>query len=326
MLQVQDLCVSFRTPNGRLVPVIDTVNLTVGADQSVGLVGESGSGKTMLCRSLIGTLKRHGAVVTGGRILLDDQDLADADEQTWRKVRGRVIAYIPQSSLASLNPVLTIETQLVEAVAAVRPVSRAEGRVEALRLLELVRIPRAAQVLGQRSHELSGGMRQRVVIATALAQRPRLLIADEPTTALDVTVEHQILTLIDDLRAEFGMSLILVSHDLAVIDEVCDSVVVMYAGASVEAGALARFGTTQRHPYSHALRQSRVDSAEPGQALQTIGGETPSVGRWPDGCRFWPRCAFVAEACRTGRQPALVALDGQWTACIRAEEIGPLHA
>src|ERR1700680_3133989 len=136
MLQVQDLCVSFRTPNGRLLPVIDTVNLPVGADESVGVVGESGSGKTMLCRSLIGTLKRHGAVVTGGRMLLDDQDLAQADERAWRKVRGRVIGYVPQSSLASLNPVLTIETQLVEAVAAVRPISGAEGRVEALRLLD----------------------------------------------------------------------------------------------------------------------------------------------------------------------------------------------
>jgi oligopeptide/dipeptide ABC transporter ATP-binding protein len=326
MLQVQDLCVSFRAPNGQLLPVIDTVNLTVGADQAVGVVGESGSGKTMLCRSLIGTLGRHGAVVVGGRILLDGQDLAQADERAWRKVRGRVIGYVPQSSLASLNPVLTIETQLVEAVAAVRPLSRAAGRVEALRLLELVRIPRAEQVLGQRAHELSGGMRQRVVIATAVAQRPRLLIADEPTTALDVTIEHQILTLIDDLRAEFGMSLILVSHDLAVIDDVCDSVMVMYAGASVEAGALGRVESTQRHPYSHALRQSRVDSAEPGQPLETIGGEAPSVGRWPAGCRFWPRCAFVAQPCRSGGQPPLMALDGQWTACIRAEEIGPLHA
>jgi oligopeptide/dipeptide ABC transporter ATP-binding protein len=326
LLRVEDLCVSFRTPDGRLLPVIDSVNLTVGADESVGVVGESGSGKTMLCRSLIGTLKRHGAVVTGGRIVLDGHDLARADERIWRRVRGRVVGYVPQSSLASLNPVLTIETQLFEAVAAVRPISRAEGRAEALRLLELVRIPRAAQVLQQRSHELSGGMRQRVVIATALAQRPRLLIADEPTTALDVTVEHQILMLIEDLRREFGMSLILVSHDLAVIDEVCDSVVVMYAGAAVEAGARARISTAQRHPYSHALRMSRVDAAEPGQPLETIGGETPSVGDWPEGCRFWPRCPFARDACRTGPQPPLMQLGGQWTACIRAEEIGPLHA
>jgi oligopeptide/dipeptide ABC transporter ATP-binding protein len=326
VLRVQDLQVSFRSPDGRLVPVIDAANLTVGTNESLGVVGESGSGKTMLCRSLIGTLARHGAVVTGGQILLGDQDLAQADEATWRKMRGRVIGYVPQSSLASLNPVLTIETQLVEAVAVVRPVSAAEGRVEALRLLELVRIPRATQVLHQRSHELSGGMRQRVVIATALAQHPRLLIADEPTTALDVTVEHQILMLIDDLRAEFGLSLILVSHDLAVIDEVCDKVVVMYAGASVEACDRGRLAHTQRHPYSHALRVSRVDTAEPGQPLETIGGETPSVGRWPTGCRFWPRCSFAVEVCKVGSQPQLMEVGGHSTACIRATEIGPLHA
>jgi oligopeptide/dipeptide ABC transporter ATP-binding protein len=325
LLQVDKLSVAFQTPDG-LVPVLDTVNLEVDIDQSVGVVGESGSGKTMLCRSLIGTLKRHAAVVTGGRILLDGQDLARADERTWRRVRGRVVGYVPQSSLASLNPVLTVETQLVEAVAAVRQVSNAEGRAEAQRLLELVRIPRAAQVLGQRSHELSGGMRQRVLIATALAQRPRLLIADEPTTALDVTVEHQILMLLEDLRKEFGMALILVSHDLAVIDEVCDDVVVMYAGASMESGPRSLLATTQRHPYSHALRASRVDVAEPGRELETIGGETPSVGRWPAGCRFWPRCGFATEICRRGAQPPLTVIDGQRTACIRAEEIGPLHA
>jgi oligopeptide/dipeptide ABC transporter ATP-binding protein len=141
-----------------------------------------------------------------------------------------------------------------------------------------------------------------------------------------VTVEHQILMLIEDLRAEFGMSLILVSHDLAVIDEVCDSVVVMYAGASVEACSRGRLANTQRHPYSHALRGSRVDTAEPGQALETIGGETPSVGHWPAGCRFWPRCAFATEVCKAGDQPALMSIDGHLTACVRAEEIGPLHA
>ncbi len=323
---MEDLQVCFRQADGRLVPVIDTVNLAVGADESVGVVGESGSGKTMLCRSLIGTLKRHAAVVTGGRILLDEQDLAQADERAWRKIRGRVIGYVPQSSLASLNPVLTIETQLVEAVAAVRPIGRDEGRTQALRLLELVRIPRAKQVLNQRSHELSGGMRQRVVIATALAQRPRLLIADEPTTALDVTIEHQILTLIDDLRKEFQMSLLLISHDLAVIDEVCDRVVVMYAGASVEAGPRSELASTQRHPYNYALRASRVDAAEPGQPLETIGGETPSVGNWPAGCRFSPRCKYAAEACQVGAQPPLMPLDERWTACIRAAEIGPLCA
>ncbi|MEP7335396.1 MAG: ABC transporter ATP-binding protein [Actinomycetota bacterium] len=319
LLQVEDLSVAFRKPGGRLLPVVDKVNLTVGVDRAHGVVGESGSGKTMLCRTLIGTLRRHGAVVTGGRILLDGQDLARADERAWRKIRGRVIGYVPQSSLASLNPVLSVETQLVEAVTVAGRTSARDARAEALRLLELVRIPRAKQVLGQRSHELSGGMRQRVIIACALAPRPRLLIADEPTTALDVTVEHKILELIGDVRREFGMSLILVSHDLAVVDEVCDEVVVMYAGASVEAGNLERIRPEPRHPYTRALRISRVDSAHPGQDLEAIGGEAPSLGAWPSGCRFWPRCPMAQDDCRPDGQPPLAWFAGRWTACIHAD-------
>ena len=166
---------------------------------------------------------------------------------------------------------------------------------------------------------MSGGLRQRVIIACALAPRPRLLIADEPTTALDVTVEHKILELIGDVRREFGMSLILVSHDLAVIDEVCDEVVVMYAGASVESGTLERIGPEPRHPYTRALRISRVDSALPGQDLEAIGGEAPSLGAWPTGCRFWPRCPMAQDDCRPDGQPPLRWVAGRWTACIHAD-------
>ena len=324
LLQIEDLSVAFRKSGGRLLPVVDKVNLTIGTDRAYGVVGESGSGKTMLCRTLIGTLRRHGAVITSGRILLGGLDLARADERAWRKVRGRVIGYVPQSSLASLNPVLSVEAQLVQAIRAARSIALREARAEALRLLELVRIARAPQVLAQRSHELSGGMRQRVIIACALAPRPKLLIADEPTTALDVTVEHQILELIGDIRREFGMSLLLVSHDLAVIDEVCDEVVVMYAGASVESGTLERIRPEPRHPYTRALRISRVDSAVPGQDLEAIGGETPSLGAWPSGCRFWPRCPLAQDDCRQDGQPPLAFFAGRWTACIHADRMeGP---
>jgi oligopeptide/dipeptide ABC transporter ATP-binding protein len=323
LLRVEDLCVAFRKPRGEVLPVIDKVNLALRRNRTVGVVGESGSGKTMLCRTLIGTLSRHGAFVTSGRILLEGQDLARANEVAWRKVRGRVVGYVPQSSLASLNPVLTVETQLIEAIRAVRPASVHEARTEALHLLELVRISRARQVLAQRSHELSGGMRQRVVIAAALAQRPRVLIADEPTTALDVTVEHQILGLIADIQQEFAMSMMLVSHDLAVIDDVCDDIVVMYAGASVETGSREQIAARQRHPYTRALHLSRVDSAPPGQYLEAIGGETPPLGAWPIGCRFWPRCPLADSECRQGEQPPLAWIDGRWTACIHADRMGP---
>jgi oligopeptide/dipeptide ABC transporter ATP-binding protein len=319
LLQVEDLRVSFRKAGGVLLPVLDTANLLVRRNEAVGIVGESGSGKTMLCRSLIGTLPRHGAVVVSGKIVFEGVDLARAPESVWQKVRGRAIGYIPQSSLAGLNPVLTVRTHLVEALAAVAPTSGAER--EALRLLELVRIPRAKQVLDQRPHELSGGMRQRVMIAAALAQRPKLLLADEPTTALDVTVQHEILQLIGKLREELGMALVLVSHDLAVIEEVCDSLFVMYAGATVEAGPLPLVASAPRHPYTRALRLSRVDTATPGTDLEAIGGEPPAVGAWPVGCRFWPRCSLADEACRQGPQPPLRAVGRQRSACIHADRM-----
>ena len=326
LLRVEDLRVAFRKGGGRLLPVVDTANLVLQPNEAVGIVGESGSGKTMLCRSLIGTLARRGAEVIGGRILFEGTDLARAPEHVWRQVRGRQIGYVPQSSLAGLNPVLTIQTQLVEAVEAVRPLARDEAEREALRLLDMVRIARPRQVLGQRSNQLSGGMRQRVMIAAALAQRPKLLIADEPTTALDVTVQHEILALIAELRRDLGMALILVSHDLAVIEEVCDSLVVMYAGATVESGPIAAVARRSRHPYTHALRISRVDLATPGRDIEAIGGEPPTVGAWPPGCRFWPRCPLAAEVCRVGDQPGLRAFDTQQTACIRAELLAPVGA
>jgi peptide/nickel transport system ATP-binding protein len=324
LLRVEGLKVSFVKGGGRLLPVIDSADLSLERNRAVGIVGESGSGKTMLCRSLIGTLGRRGAVVTAGRILFEGRDLARAPEGVWRLVRGREIGYVPQSSLAGLNPVLTVGTQVVEAITAARPMGGGAARREAIELLELVRIPRARQVLGERPHQLSGGMRQRVMIAAALAQRPKLLVADEPTTALDVTVQHEILTLIGRLRAELGMSLILVSHDLAVIEEVCDDVVVMYAGATVETGPVGVVTNAPRHPYTRALRLSRVDSATPGQDLEAIEGEPPSVGAWPAGCRFWPRCPLSDDACRHGPQPILVAVGRQLSACIHPDRMDEL--
>jgi oligopeptide/dipeptide ABC transporter ATP-binding protein len=319
LLQVDDLRISFRKAKGRLLPVVDSANLLLNRNEAVGIVGESGSGKTMLCRALIGTLAHHGAVITSGKLAFDGLDLAHAPEHVWRRIRGREIGYIPQSSLAGLNPVLTIGIQLIESITAVRAMSHQEAEREAIELLERVRIPRATQVLRERPYQLSGGMRQRVMIATAIAQRPKLLVADEPTTALDVTVQREILTLITTLRKELDMALILVSHDLAVIEEVCDNVMVMYAGASVESGPVEVLATAPRHPYTRALRVSRVDMAIPGQDIETISGEPLSVGAWPAGCRFWPRCPLAQDDCRVGAQPALAAYARQLTACIHAD-------
>ncbi len=321
LLRVEDLQVAFRKRQG-LLPVINTANLTLQRDEAIGVVGESGSGKTMLCRSLIGTLPRHGAIVTGGKIWFDGRELANAKEQVWEKVRGREIGYVPQSSLAGLNPVLTIRTQLVEAITAVRPLRGRDADKEALTLLDMVRIPRAKMVLEQRSNQLSGGMRQRVMIACALAPRPKLLVADEPTTALDVTVQKEILMLINRLRKELGMALILVSHDLAVIEEICDKLMVMYAGASFEAGPVGVVVNSPRHPYTLALHESRVDTAERGKPLEAIAGEPPTIGAWPIGCRFHPRCPMVQEPCKQGAQPPLRLVSRQLSACLYAERMG----
>jgi oligopeptide/dipeptide ABC transporter ATP-binding protein len=324
LLAIEDLKVCFRKERGRLLPVINPASLTLCDNEATGIVGESGSGKTMLCRALIGTLGRHGAVVTGGKMIFDGQDLANAPERVWRRVRGRQIGYVPQSSLAGLNPLLTIETQLVESITSVKNVGPSQARCEALELLETVRIPRARQVLGSRSHELSGGMRQRVMIAAAIAQQPKLLIADEPTTALDVTIQREILNLITSLRKDLGMALILVSHDLAVIEEVCDSVMVMYAGASVEAGPVSMLACAPRHPYTRALRVSRVDLTAPGQDLEAIPGEPVSVGSWPTGCRYWPRCPISDIDCQVDPHPRLACAGGQSSACIHTERMGEL--
>jgi oligopeptide/dipeptide ABC transporter ATP-binding protein len=321
LLHVQDLKVSFRKGRRKFLPVIDTANLTLHPNQALGLVGESGSGKSMLCRALIGTLDRHQAVIEAGSIRYQGKELVNLPKNAWQQIRGREIGYVPQSSLAGLNPVLNIETQLTEAILAAKPVSKVEATKTSLELLEKVRIPRAQSLLKAYSYQLSGGMRQRVMIAAALAQEPRLLIADEPTTALDVTIQHEILMLLSSLRRELGMALILVSHDLAVIEMVCDTMMVMYAGVSVEAGSIADITAHPRHPYTRSLRESRVDNAIPGEDLETIPGEPMSVGNWAPGCRFAPRCRLADDACRQGVHPPLQKVGDQASACIHIDRM-----
>ncbi len=321
ILRVEGLRIGVPRRRGDLLAIVDTADFRLLRHQALGIVGESGSGKTMLCRALMGTLRRHGALVASGRILYRDRDLAGAEEKVWRRIRGRRIGYVPQSSLAGLNPVLTVRTQLTEAIHAAREVTAGEADDEALQLLELVRILRPGQVLEMRSHELSGGMRQRVMIAAALAQEPEILIADEPTTALDVTIQREILSLINRLRERLEMALIFVSHDLAVIEEVCDSVMVMYAGASVENGPLEAVVSNPLHPYTRALLASRVDLAAPGEDLETIPGDPASVGAWPSGCRFRPRCSLADDDCRKGAQPPLAPAGRQRSACLHHDRM-----
>jgi oligopeptide/dipeptide ABC transporter ATP-binding protein len=317
-LEVQSLRVGVRRGGTELL-LVDGVDFSMAQNDALGIVGESGSGKTMLCRSLLGTLPRYGAQVLGGQISIAGKQMAAADEATWRTVRGKDLGYVPQSSLAGLNPVLTIEAQLLEALRVGRQIGGKEARREAVELLEIVRIPRVQSVMGERSHQLSGGMRQRVMIAAALALRPPMLILDEPTTALDVTVQFEILTLIRSLRQELGMGVILVTHDLAVVEFLCDRVMTMYAGATVELGDAAAVRGRPRHPYTRALLESRLGMSARGSELRTIPGESPSVGSWPSGCRFSPRCPHATEVCSQGDQPELRTVS-HLTACIHAED------
>ena len=260
MLTVDELSIGLVGRRGETIPVVDKAWLRIGEGETLGLVGESGSGKSMLCRSLVGTLYRHSATVTGGSILFEGTELTGASEAVWRSIRGHRIAYVPQSSLAGINPVLTVGTQLTALVRAARSDTGEDvtPRARVRELLELVEIPRIDSVMNERPHQLSGGMRQRVVIAGALARNPSLLIADEPTTALDVRVQARILDLLRRLREQLGMSLLLVSHDLAVVEEVCDSIVVLYAGAVLESGPQALVREQSRHPYTAGLVAART--------------------------------------------------------------------
>jgi oligopeptide/dipeptide ABC transporter ATP-binding protein len=317
LLQINDLKIGIPHPRRKTLVIVNNANFDLGYGEMLGIVGESGSGKTMVCRSIIGTLERRGAKVLSGEVLFEGQDLAHTTEAAWKKLRGRAIGYVPQSALAGPNPVLTIQAQLAEALEK----SETKGSIadQSKRLLDLVKIRRIETVMKQYPYQLSGGMRQRVMIACALASEPKLLIADEPTTGLDVNVQSQIMDLLKEIRHEFGTSIILISHDLALIDDVCDRVAVMHAGATVEVGSVADLATP-RHPYTVALNQSRIDIAEPGSELVTIMGNAPSVGEWPPGCRFAARCTIRQDDCSDGEHPPLFGKRGaHQSACLYAD-------
>jgi len=322
LLSITDLRLGIQRTRRERLMIVDSATFAVRSGELLGLVGESGSGKTMVCRSLIGTLNRRGVSIFGGSIDFKGTDLTTLDERQWQEVRGRSIGYVPQSALAGPNPVMTIEGQLAEAIGRRSRLSRRKTRSRALELLDLVHIRRPEVVLKQYPNQLSGGMRQRVMIACVLATRPRLLIADEPTTGLDVTVQSQIMRLLKDIRRDLGTAIILISHDLALVEEVCDTIVVMHAGATVEVGPTASMAQP-RHPYTAALNSSRIDIATPRGELVTIQGNPPAVGEWQPGCRFALRCDYREDDCLVGEHPPLLGDRGSHqTACLHADKIG----
>lgn len=299
LLEVRDLTVSFPSEDGEAA-VVRGVSFEVAPGEFLGLVGESGSGKTLTALALLRLVPPPGRIVSG-RIALDGRDLMELTERQMRRVRGARIGMIFQEPMTALNPVFTIGFQICEAIRAHSDVSRKEARAEAERLLELVAMPEARRRLADYPHQLSGGQRQRVMIAIALASKPDLLLADEPTTALDVTVQAQILELLEKLRTELGLAVLLITHDLAVVAETCDRVVVMYAGDVVEESTASELFADPAHPYTRgllsALPRLGSETAARGR-LVTIPGQVPEVSNRPAGCAFHPRCGDVMDRCR----------------------------
>ena len=311
VLSVEGLCVAF-TMRGREHLAVDRLDLTVARGEVVGLVGESGSGKSVTGLALMGLIEAPGRV-SAGRILFEGRDLAGLPEPALRPLRGRRLAMIFQDPMTTLNPVLRVETQIVEAITAHERVSRKAARARAREALVRVGIPAPDERLAAYPHQLSGGMRQRVAIAIALLHRPALLIADEPTTALDVTIQAQILAEAQALCAEMGTALIWITHDLAVVSGLADRLVVMYAGRAVEAGPVADVVEAPLHPYSAGLIGSAPSRNRRGEPLAQIPGLAPALDRRPPGCAFAPRCAHAQADC--AEPPPLVRLPGRQALC-----------
>jgi len=318
LLSVEGLSVSFKTDAGRL-QALDKVDLEVGRAELVGLVGETGSGKSVTAGSIMGLLPRPQALVEAGRIIFNGRDLLSADSKSLRRLRGRRLAMIFQDPFASLNPVQRIGRQLVEAVRLHRRLSRAEARELAEQSLAAAGVPEARLRLDEYPHQLSGGMRQRVMIAMALAGRPDLLLADEPTTALDVTVEAQVLGLILELNRRLDTAVLLISHDLQLVADVCHRVAVMYAGRVVEQAPARLLLDEPIHPYSQGLIACAPRIGRRREVLPVIPGQVPDPRRPPAGCRFHPRCSKAVDLCRRERPVFRQLAVGRWAACHRAE-------
>ncbi len=299
LLDVRDLVVRFRTHDGT-IHAVNGISFELGRGERLGLVGESGCGKSVTNLAIMRLLPKPAGRIEGGAVVFDGEDIVKLPESEVREIRGRDIAMIFQDPMTSLNPVLTIEEQMVETIAAHRKVSKAEARARAVELLGMVGIPQAEKRLRNFPHQFSGGMRQRVMIAMALALEPKLMIADEPTTALDVTIQAQVLELISRLTTEAGTSLVLITHDLGVVAGMTDRINVMYAGFIVETATTLDLFDRPSHPYTVGLLHSmpRVDSVE-GEPLIPIEGRPPDMRRAPRGCPFAPRCAWRVDACWT---------------------------
>jgi oligopeptide transport system ATP-binding protein len=328
VLEVDDLHVEFRVRSG-VVHAVNGISYRVDQGETLAILGESGSGKSVSAQAIMGILDSPPAVITGGGIHFQGRDILTLSEEEQRQIRGPGIAMIFQDALSALNPVYSVGFQIGEMFRAHRGTSKKEAKQKAVELMDRVRIPAAARRVNDYPHQFSGGMRQRVMIAMALALDPRILIADEPTTALDVTVQAQVMDLLKDLQRDTGMGLILITHDLGVVNEVADRVAVMYAGRIVETGTVDEVFTRPAMPYTVGLMNSIPQVESKGGRLKPIIGQPPNLARIPSGCPFHPRCprARTGAAAAAGRDcvtdlPLLrVVTPGREAACHYSEEV-----
>ena len=311
LLDVKDLTVSFETNDGS-VQAVNGVSFGISARETLAIVGESGSGKSQTAFAIMGLLARNGRA--SGSVKFDGQELIGASDSEMNKIRAEKIAMIFQDPMTSLNPYMRISKQMEEVLVLHKGISKKEARAESIRMLDAVRIPEANARITMYPHEFSGGMRQRVMIAIALLCGPKILIADEPTTALDVTVQAQIMEVLADIRRDFGTGIILITHDLGVVAGFCDRTQVMYGGKLMEAGTTADLFSQPSHPYTKGLLSAvpRLDRHE--DHLRTIAGDPPDMSDLPPGCPFQPRCAQRLDICAT-QQPGLISSDNRLRAC-----------
>jgi len=320
LLEVRDLYVEFRTRDGA-AKVINGVTYHLDAGETLAVLGESGSGKSVTAQAIMGILDIPPGHISGGEILYKGQDLLNLDETERRRVRGKEIAMIFQDALSALNPVYSVGHQISETLRRRMSMSKGDATNRAVELMDLVRIPAARQRIGDYPHQFSGGMRQRVMIAMSLAMNPKILIADEPTTALDVTVQAQVMDLLGDLRRDLDMAMILITHDLGVVADVADRIAVMYAGRIIEHADVHSLYRRPGHPYTEGLLDSIPRLDHKGTQLRTIKGLPPNLMRPPAGCPFHPRCPYVQDVCRTTVPPDVILGAGRYSACHFAKEV-----
>ncbi|MFK0043076.1 ABC transporter ATP-binding protein [Streptomyces sp. NPDC090741] len=314
LLEVRDLHVEFRTRDG-VAKAVNGVNYSVDEGETLAVLGESGSGKSVTAQAVMGILDVPPGRIAGGEILFKGKDLLKMKEDERRKIRGAEMAMIFQDALSSLNPVLSVGAQLGEMYEVHRGMSRKAAKSKAVELMDRVKIPAARERVGDYPHQFSGGMRQRIMIAMALALEPSLIIADEPTTALDVTVQAQVMDLLAELQRELNMGLILITHDLGVVADVADKIAVMYAGRIVEAAPVHEIYAAPAHPYTRGLLDSIPRLDQKGQELYAIKGLPPNLLAIPPGCAFNPRCPMAQAVCRTDVPPLAQVGQGRTSAC-----------